>query len=94
MVVKSSDPNALVDDKGKPVVRPYTPVSPPDLEGELHLLVKKYETGKASKYFHEGLKPGDTLSLKGPIPKFPYKRACLLEIFFAGLLKPNVPNRE
>lgn len=72
VVVKSSDPEALKDDKGKPVVRPYTPVSPSDVPGELTFLVKKYPQGKASKYIHE-LKPGDSLSIKGPIPKFPYK---------------------
>ena len=72
VVVKSSDPEALKDDKGKPVIRPYTPISPPDVPGELTFLVKKYPEGKASKYIHE-LKPGDSLAIKGPIPKFPYK---------------------
>ncbi|PPQ99512.1 hypothetical protein CVT24_005302 [Panaeolus cyanescens] len=71
LVVKSSDPEGLVDAKGKPVIRPYTPVSAPDAPGELALLVKKYETGKMSKYIHE-LKEGDTLAFKGPITKFPY----------------------
>ncbi|VDC04246.1 unnamed protein product [Peniophora sp. CBMAI 1063] len=84
LVIKSTDPNALVDDKGKPVIRPYTPVSPPDLPGELHLLIKKYETGKASKYVHEGLKPGDTLSIKGPIPKYPYKQNEFEEVALIG----------
>ena len=39
-------------------------------------LVKKYETGVMSKYVHEQLKVGDTLAIKGPFPKFPYKGAC------------------
>jgi len=34
--------------------------------------VKNYENGNASKYIHS-LKEGDTLAMKGPIPKFPYK---------------------
>ncbi|KAF9444346.1 ferredoxin reductase-like protein [Macrolepiota fuliginosa MF-IS2] len=72
LVVKSSDPEALLNDKGKPIVRPYTPISPPDQPGELTFLIKKYETGNASKYIH-ALKEGETLALKGPIPKFPYK---------------------
>ncbi len=72
MVVKSSDPEALKTDKGKPVIRPYTPISPPDAPGELSFLVKKYEKGFASVHIHD-LKPGETLSIKGPILKFPYK---------------------
>ncbi|KAG9222289.1 hypothetical protein CCMSSC00406_0006586 [Pleurotus cornucopiae] len=72
LVVKSSDPNALVNDQGKPIIRPYTPISPPDLPGELTLMVKKYDTGNASKYIHS-LKEGDSLAIKGPIPKWPYK---------------------
>ena len=60
------------DAKGKPIIRPYTPISPSDAEGELVFLVKKYETGKMSKYIHD-MKPGDKLAVKGPIPKFPYK---------------------
>jgi len=72
LVVKASDPEALKDDKGRPIIRPYTPISPPDKKGELTLLVKKYEAGNASKHIHE-LKEGDTLAIKGPIVKFPYK---------------------
>ncbi|KAF9566942.1 cytochrome-b5 reductase [Agrocybe pediades] len=72
LLVKASDPEALVDAKGRPVVRPYTPVSPPDVPGELTLLVKRYENGNMSKYMHS-MKEGDTLAIKGPIEKFPYK---------------------
>ena len=83
---------ALQDAKGKPIIRPYTPVSSPDQKGELALIVKKYETGNASKYIHSlkvskllwslvivlclmsfPPKEGDTLAMKGPILKFPYK---------------------
>lgn len=55
-------------------MRPYTPVSQPDAPGELALLVKKYDAGNASKHIHD-LKVGDTLGIKGPIAKFPYKGA-------------------
>ncbi|KAI0640343.1 ferredoxin reductase-like C-terminal NADP-linked domain-containing protein [Trametes polyzona] len=73
VVVKSSaDGTPLVDDKGKPIIRPYTPISPSDKPGELTFLVKRYDSGKMSKYIHE-LQPGDKLSIKGPIPKFEYK---------------------
>ncbi|KAI0031035.1 cytochrome-b5 reductase [Vararia minispora EC-137] len=84
VVIRSSDPAALADADGKPVVRPYTPISPPDRRGELEFLIKKYDTGKASKYVHEQLRPGDTLSIKGPIPKFPYKQNEFEEVALIG----------
>ena len=79
VVVKSSadSPNPLLDPKGKPVIRPYTPISPPDQPGELTFLVKKYDEGKMSKYMHE-MKPGEKLSVKGPISKFDLKSTSLL----------------
>lgn len=74
VVVKSAADaaNPLLDSKGKPIIRPYTPISPSDKPGELTFLIKRYDTGKMSKYFFE-LHPGDKLSIKGPIPKFEYK---------------------
>eukprot|EP00246_Nothoceros_aenigmaticus_P015549 TRINITY_DN6528_c0_g1_i1.p1 TRINITY_DN6528_c0_g1~~TRINITY_DN6528_c0_g1_i1.p1 ORF type:complete len:364 (+),score=40.07 TRINITY_DN6528_c0_g1_i1:198-1289(+) len=58
---------------GKPiyVIRPYTPVSPPDAMGHFDLVVKTYPEGQMSQYFVR-LKAGDTLEVKGPIPKLPY----------------------
>jgi cytochrome-b5 reductase len=75
VVVRASEGAAAppVDKKGNLAVRAYTPISSPEHEGELVLLIKKYENGAISKYVHEQLKPGDTLSIKGPISKFPYK---------------------
>jgi len=75
VIVRASEgsQHAPVDKKGNLAMRAYTPISSPDQEGELVLLIKKYENGAISKYVHERLKPGDTLSIKGPIPKFPYK---------------------
>lgn len=52
VVVKASDPEALKDAKGKPVIRPYTPISSPDAKGELTFIIKKYDNGNASKYIH------------------------------------------
>ncbi|KAF9067289.1 NADH-cytochrome b5 reductase [Rhodocollybia butyracea] len=83
LIVKSSDPEALKDAKGKPIIRPYTPISPPDLKGELTLLIKRYDSGNASKHIHS-LKEGDTLSVKGPIPKFPYKMNEFEEVALIG----------
>ncbi|KAI0789400.1 cytochrome-b5 reductase [Abortiporus biennis] len=74
VVVKSASdaPEPLVDAKGKPVIRPYTPISPSDQEGELTFLIKRYEEGKMSQYIH-GLKVGEKLAVKGPIMKIPWK---------------------
>ncbi|KAF8167564.1 cytochrome-b5 reductase [Crassisporium funariophilum] len=83
LVVKASDPEALLDSKGKPIIRPYTPVSPPDAPGELALLIKRYESGNMSKHIFT-LKEGDTLSMKGPITKFPYKANEFDEIALIG----------
>ncbi|KIP04343.1 hypothetical protein PHLGIDRAFT_20004 [Phlebiopsis gigantea 11061_1 CR5-6] len=74
VVVKSASdsPAPLVGKNEKPIIRPYTPTSSSDFEGELHLIIKRYEEGKMSQHIH-GLKPGDKLSIKGPIVKTPYK---------------------
>ncbi|KAI5898869.1 ferredoxin reductase-like protein [Schizophyllum commune H4-8] len=69
-VVTKSD--TLLDDKGKPVIRPYTPITPSDKQGELSILIKKYDTGKMSKHIFE-MKEGDKLGIKGPIMKIPWQ---------------------
>jgi cytochrome-b5 reductase len=66
-------PDSLKDAKGNPVVRPYTPTSASDEPGILEFVVKRYEGGLMSQYMH-GLKPGDSLAIKGPFPKIPIKR--------------------
>ena len=53
------------------VIRPYTPCSPATAEGHFDLVVKVYENGKLSKHFG-GLKAGDTVEFKGPMPKLAY----------------------
>ncbi|KAJ6520194.1 cytochrome-b5 reductase [Mycena sanguinolenta] len=83
VVVQAAEPEALQDKNGKPVIRPYTPISAADNTGELAFLVKKYETGVMSKYIHT-LKPGDSLKVKGPISKFPYKENEFDEVALIG----------
>ncbi|KAL6756716.1 hypothetical protein V8C86DRAFT_2643455 [Haematococcus lacustris] len=58
--------------EAKPVVRPYTPTSAPDARGYMDLVVKVYPTGNMSKHMGN-LKVGDSLEMKGPIPKIPYQ---------------------
>ncbi|KAH7340735.1 hypothetical protein B0J17DRAFT_766678 [Rhizoctonia solani] len=56
------------DNEGKPVVRPYTPVSAPHTPGELALVIKRYPDGKLSSHIHS-MTIGQTIKIKGPIPK-------------------------
>ncbi|GAA5991799.1 hypothetical protein JCM10908_001146, partial [Rhodotorula pacifica] len=72
LVVKAAKEGECLNDKGKPVIRPYTPVTAPDLEGKLELLIKHYPNGAFTEYLWK-LKPGDAIAFKGPIPKHPWK---------------------
>lgn len=42
-----------------------------DHTGTLEIIIKHYPNGPMSEHIHS-LKPGDTLDMKGPIPKYPY----------------------
>ncbi|KIW11371.1 hypothetical protein PV08_10671 [Exophiala spinifera] len=55
----------------KPVIRPYTPINEEDEKGFVELLVKVYPNGPMSEHLHS-MTPGQTLSMKGPIPKYPW----------------------
>jgi len=74
VVVKSASDSAnpLMGKNDKPIIRPYTPVSPSDQEGELTFIIKRYDEGNMSQHIHN-LKPGEKLAIKGPIPKIPYE---------------------
>jgi len=80
VVIKSDQ---LIDGKGKPIVRPYTPISPSDQPEEVCLLVKNYDSGNASKFIHN-MKPGDKIGIKGPISKWPYKINEFEEVALIG----------
>jgi cytochrome-b5 reductase len=67
------------DGNEKTVVRPYTPVSDPDVKGYFDLVVKVYPQGNMSRHI-DSLKPGDTLEVKGPIPKIPIKENMKMSI--------------
>ncbi|CDO52159.1 hypothetical protein DV495_003579 [Geotrichum candidum] len=60
-----------VTPKGSNVIRPYTPISDLDTPGTFTVLIKRYETGKFGNHIF-GLNVNDTVSFKGPIPKYPY----------------------
>eukprot|EP00930_Biecheleria_cincta_P032570 TRINITY_DN22597_c0_g1_i1.p1 TRINITY_DN22597_c0_g1~~TRINITY_DN22597_c0_g1_i1.p1 ORF type:complete len:300 (-),score=36.35 TRINITY_DN22597_c0_g1_i1:378-1277(-) len=50
----------------------YTPVTTDDQKGYFELLVKGYPDGQVSRYLCS-LKPGDSVLVKGPVHKLPYK---------------------
>ncbi len=54
-----------------PVARPYTPISPPDMQGAFELLIKSYPQGRVSRYLHSR-QAGDRVLIKGPFPKLAY----------------------
>ncbi|KAG0590923.1 hypothetical protein KC19_1G136000 [Ceratodon purpureus] len=54
------------------IIRPYTPISPPDSKGYFDLMIKIYPKGNMTQHLAH-LKPGDTLEVKGPIPKLAYE---------------------
>ncbi|KAF8807892.1 cytochrome-b5 reductase [Phlegmacium glaucopus] len=83
LLVRASNPDAVLSDKGKPIIRPYTPISPSDAPGELALLIKRYDQGNMSKHIFS-LKAGDTLSMKGPVLKFPYQVNQFDEVVLIG----------
>lgn len=58
-------------DAEKPVLRPYTPISDEDAKGHMDLIVKKYEGGPMSTHLHD-MVPGQSLDIKGPLPKYPW----------------------
>ncbi|KAF9108706.1 NADH-cytochrome b5 reductase [Mortierella sp. GBA35] len=72
MEVTSCVVTKFVKEDGKPVIRPYTPTSDHDHTGSFDFVIKHYEGGPMSSHIH-GLKPGDTLAVKGPISKHPFK---------------------
>lgn len=70
-------------ENGKPVIRPYTPISPPDETGSVTFVIKQYPDGKMSPYMHS-LKAGDSISMKGPIQKYKLERNQHKQIALLG----------
>jgi cytochrome-b5 reductase len=66
---------ARVPEDGKEdsyIIRPYTPISPREQKGSTDFVIKVYPDGKMTQKLFK-LKPGDTLEMKGPIPKIKYE---------------------
>ncbi|KAL9556057.1 hypothetical protein MBANPS3_002053 [Mucor bainieri] len=59
--------------EGKPIIRPYTPVSEEETVGHVDFIIKKYDNGALTPTIHN-MKPGDTLEFKGPIPKYNWEQ--------------------
>ena len=58
--------------EGKPVLRPYTPISSAETRGHFELLVKIYEKGKMTQYLNH-LAVGQSVELKEPLSRFAYR---------------------
>ena len=54
------------------VAIPTDPNGCTEERGFMDLIVKKYPKGPMSEHLHD-MKPGDTLEMKGPIPKYPWE---------------------
>jgi cytochrome-b5 reductase len=65
--------DGIKDKDGKPVMRPYTPVTTPEDVGHIDFLIKKYSNGPMSSHIHT-LKPGDKLGIKGPMDTFAVRK--------------------
>ncbi len=61
-----------LDAEGKPVARPYTPVSSDDDLGHFDLLVKLYPMGKMSQHL-QALQVGQSIEVRGPQGSLEYK---------------------
>jgi cytochrome-b5 reductase len=65
---------ANIGENGKPVIRPYTPVTNDKVDkGYVDFIIKDYPTGVMSSHIYH-LKRGDKLQIKGPIPKLGYTK--------------------
>lgn len=62
----------FIDAEGKPVSRPYTPVSSDDDRGHFDLLVKLYPNGRMSQHLQQ-LQIGQTIDARGPTGSLEYK---------------------
>ncbi len=60
----------LID--GQPVRRSYTMASPPSRNQYVEITVKREENGLASKYLHDQLREGDTITVTAPAGRFTF----------------------
>lgn len=84
VVVKGAG-EGVKDKNGKDVIRPYTPITAPEVTGHVDFLVKKYAEGAMTNHIHS-LKPGDKLAIKGPIDKYQVSRSMY---HYVSLLIPH-----
>ncbi|KAI9484732.1 hypothetical protein BDB00DRAFT_878507 [Zychaea mexicana] len=61
------------------IIRPYTPTSHEEEQGFVEFIIKDYPQGKMSKHIHS-LNPGDTLEIKGPIPKYNWDQGKVSDV--------------
>lgn len=79
----------FVDAEGKPVSRPYTPVSSDDDRGHFDLLVKLYPQGRMSQHLQQ-MQIGQTIEARGPTGSLEYKGTGEFVIARRGGVVQNV----
>ena len=65
VLLKPTQEGKGLDAKGKPAIRPYTPVSPPDAKGHIDFIIKRYDGGALTNHLHKDMKVGDEIAIKG-----------------------------
>ncbi|CAM0141248.1 unnamed protein product [Umbelopsis sp. WA50703] len=64
--------SVYIKDDAIQIMRPYTPINNPSIDGHIDLLVKRYENGSISKMLCQ-LKQGDDVHVRGPMVEFEYQ---------------------
>ncbi|KAG2188038.1 hypothetical protein INT44_000789, partial [Umbelopsis vinacea] len=66
--------SVYIKDDSIQIMRPYTPINDPSVDGHIDLLVKRYEQGSISKMLCRS-KPGEEVFVRGPMVEFEYPSA-------------------
>jgi ferredoxin-NADP reductase len=68
--------NLTLEIDGKRVSRSYTIASPPTREDHIELTIKREDRGHVSRFLHEMLKTGHTVTISGPNGRFSFDPAA------------------
>lgn len=71
--------SVYIKDDSIQIMRPYTPINDPSVDGHIDLLVKRYEQGSISKMLCRS-KPGEQVFVRGPMVEFEYPTAAYKHI--------------
>lgn len=86
LMIKAKEDGLVVDDAGKEVARPYTPISSPDTVGKIEFLIKKYDVGACSRHLCAA---GEVETLTLPAPALLRSQTGKLTPYLATLKGPS-----